>query len=204
MLSPGGIADELARIAKHPYVAGEPLARVDESQRDAASANESATDRPATTSYRDVLGLLMNHVGVDFTLYKSSTVERRITRRLLVNKLHTVQEYIQFLRGNPKELDALYSDLLISVTSFFRNPEAFQTLEREMVPRLTGDADEEPVRCWVLGCSTGQEAYSMAISPDGVDRAGIVVAQAAGLCDRSERRAAAQGPLCPLLEDRRR
>ena len=102
---------------------------------------------------------------MDFSLYKSSTIQRRITRRLVINKQNTLEDYAAFLRGNAKELDALYSDVLISVTSFFRNPEAFEALQREVLPEAP-EAARATIRsaCWVLGCSTGQEAYSIAMA----------------------------------------
>ncbi len=114
--------------------------------------------------YKKVLLLLHNHSGVDFSLYKDATIRRRIHRRLVVNGKATLAEYAGFLRGNAKELDALYSDVLISVTSFFRDREAFQILQRDVLPKLIDKRGEEPVRCWILGCSTGQEAYSVAMA----------------------------------------
>jgi PAS domain S-box-containing protein len=83
---------------------------------------------------------------------------------MVLNHLHTLEDYAHFLRGNAKELDALYSDVLISVTSFFRNPEAFDILKRKVFPKLLQRRGEEPLRVWVLGCSTGQEAYSIAMT----------------------------------------
>jgi two-component system CheB/CheR fusion protein len=123
------------------------------------SANAGEDD-----GHKKILLLLHNHSGVDFSLYKNATIRRRIHRRLVVNGKATLAEYAGFLRGNAKELDALYSDVLISVTSFFRDPEAFQILQREVLPKLIDKRGEEPVRCWILGCSTGQEAYSVAMA----------------------------------------
>ena len=126
---------------------------------------KSSSSRAVDDGFKKTLALLHNHCGVDFSLYKSSTIQRRITRRVILNKLNSIEDYATLLKGNAKELDTLYSDVLISVTSFFRNPEAFETLKREVFPKLfhkrTSDA---PVRVWVLGCSTGQEAYSIAMS----------------------------------------
>ena len=82
---------------------------------------------------------------------------------MVLNKCATLEEYAQFLKRNPKELDALYSDVLISVTSFFRNPEVFDFLKEKLFPKLFRGYREDPIRCWVLGCSTGQEAYSIAM-----------------------------------------
>lgn len=83
---------------------------------------------------------------------------------MVLNKQDTLEDYARFLKGNAQELDALYSDALISVTSFFRNPEAFEVLRRDVFPKLLRERGDEPVRMWVLGCSTGQEAYSLAMS----------------------------------------
>ncbi len=114
--------------------------------------------------YRKILLHLRKHSGVDFSLYKSSTIQRRIARRLVLSKQSTLDDYAAFLKDNVKELDSLYSDVLISVTSFFRNPEAFETIQHEVLPTLLKEQSDDPVRCWVLGCSTGQEAYSLAMA----------------------------------------
>ena len=179
VLSPKEIAEELARIAKHPYVgSGEWRVASDEKEKSdecdvAGSENEQAdgdASLPSSHSplssdgYAKALSLLRTHCGVDFTLYKSGTIQRRITRRLVINKQNTLDDYAKFLQGNDKELDSLCSDLLISVTSFFRNPEAFETLQREVLPNLLKQPGDEPIRVWVPGCSTGQEAYSIAIA----------------------------------------
>jgi two-component system CheB/CheR fusion protein len=91
-------------------------------------------------------------------------MERRIARRLLLSKQATLGDYAGFLRGNAEEIDALYSDVLISVTSFFRNPETFDVLERKILPELLRQRGDDPLRFWVVGCSTGQEAYSIAMT----------------------------------------
>ncbi|MDQ3135130.1 MAG: PAS domain-containing protein, partial [Acidobacteriota bacterium] len=113
---------------------------------------------------RDVFRLLRSHTGHDFTHYKRATVLRRIERRLQVNGLHDLTLYRDFMREHPMEAQALLKDLLISVTSFFRDRAAFDELEREVLPLLfhektTGDQ----VRVWVAGCATGEEAYSVAM-----------------------------------------
>ena len=95
------------------------------------SAAEEGSGRGAENGFKKILLLLRNHSGVDFSLYKSTTIQRRITRRMVLNKQNTLEDYAEFLRGNAKELDALYSDVLISVTSFFRNPEAFDVLKQQ-------------------------------------------------------------------------
>ena len=82
---------------------------------------------------------------------------------MVLNQMRALDDYAVFLRKNAKELDALYSDMLISVTSFFRNPAAFEMLKQKVFPTLLNRGGDEPIRVWVTGCSTGQEAYSIAI-----------------------------------------
>ncbi len=202
VLAPSDIAKELARIARHPYVAGQPFElsmRAEEDRAQATTHEDDATTlpsggrpdessarvgskQPGTTKtrggkgakaaeetrdqegYKKILLLLRNHSGVDFSLYRSTTIQRRIARRLVLNKQDTLQGYSDFARGNRKELDALYSDVLISVTSFFRNPEMFDVLQRDIMPKLMMQRTGDPIRVWVLGCSTGQEAYSIAMT----------------------------------------
>src|SRR5439155_3102279 len=89
---------------------------------------KAAHAKAGGNGFKKILLLLRGHCGVDFSLYKSSTIQRRVTRRMVLNRQSRLEDYANFLRGNAKELDALYSDVLISVTSFFRNPEAFDIL----------------------------------------------------------------------------
>jgi two-component system CheB/CheR fusion protein len=161
VLSPADIARELARIARHPYVAGQPLLIGAEDGGTLATGQDASG---ASNGYRRILSLLRTHSGVDFSLYKPTTLERRIARRLLLSKQATLGDYAGFLRGNTEEIDALYSDVLISVTSFFRNPETFDVLERKILPELLRQRGDDPLRFWVVGCSTGQEAYSIAMT----------------------------------------
>ncbi len=101
---------------------------------------------------------------VDFTNYKPSTIKRRIVRRMALNKIEKPKDYLHFLRENKDEQDALYNDLLISVTSFFRDTKSFDLLCSTIFPNLLDQRSEnEPFRIWIAGCATGQEAYSMAI-----------------------------------------
>ena len=188
VLSPAEIAKELARYAKHPFVAGQWPLTLKESGRPTSpggdrvtSTTRRSTEKSSATSdgdiasdegpgrnedeaYRKVLQLLRNHSGVDFWLYRSSTIQRRIARRVVLSGQSTVSDYAAFLRGNAKELETLYSDVLISVTSFFRNLETFEVLETKVLPELLKEPSDQPLRCWVLGCSTGQEAYSLAMA----------------------------------------
>ncbi len=185
VLSPSNIAGEIARIAKHPYIAGQPLELSTRTQVDlegvsAPQFNDTPihsdeTELPgsevimsegaeSTDGYTKTLMLLRNHTGVDFSLYKSSTIRRRIARRLAINRKDSLDDYATFLRGNTKELDALYSDVLINVTSFFRNAEVFDALQREVLPKLLQRPGDHTIRVWIPGCSNGQEAYFIAIA----------------------------------------
>jgi two-component system CheB/CheR fusion protein len=98
-------------------------------------------------------------------IYEANTLRRRITRRMVLNKLESMEAYAKFMRENAAEVEALYQDILINVTSFFRNPETFAVLKEKIFPQITEQhTSDEPIRIWTLGCSTGEEAYSIAIS----------------------------------------
>src|ERR1044071_9775760 len=113
---------------------------------------------------RRVLAYLRVRTGHDFSKYKRSTVLRRIARRIQVTRTNELKDFYDFLRESPDEAQALLGDLLISVTTFFRDAEVFGVLSRDVVPRLFEYRDpSEPVRVWVCGCATGEEAYSIAI-----------------------------------------
>lgn len=108
--------------------------------------------------------LLKKKTSHDFSMYKSSTVGRRIERRIAVHQLKTLEEYYKYLQSNENEIDALFDDLLIGVTNFFRDPEAFESLIKRVIPELFASKTSEiPIRIWIAGCSTGEEAYSIAI-----------------------------------------
>jgi two-component system CheB/CheR fusion protein len=110
------------------------------------------------------LRLLRDEYGIDFSQYKAGTVTRRIERRLALNRSLDIDMYVEQLRGDPRELSSLYEDLLIGVTRFFRDDDAFQILEQRIIPDLAERAKtDEQIRVWVPGCATGQEAYSIAI-----------------------------------------
>jgi two-component system, chemotaxis family, CheB/CheR fusion protein len=99
----------------------------------------------------------------DFSGYKLTTLKRRIERRMSVNRIESLSEYTQFLTDNPPETEALFKDLLINVTQFFRDPQAFDVLKKLLLERLSTKKDGETVRAWTAGCSTGEESYSLAI-----------------------------------------
>lgn len=106
--------------------------------------------------------ILKNHCGVDFSYYKENTVIRRIERRLKINRFKTIEEYILFLNESEKERDQLYRELLIGVTRFFRDEEAFEKIKEKVLPEIISK-DQEEIRVWSAGCSTGEEVYSLAI-----------------------------------------
>jgi two-component system CheB/CheR fusion protein len=118
---------------------------------------------PGPPALRRVLAILRNRTGNDFTAYKENTVRRRIERRMAVRSVASVQEYVELLERAPYEVDALFRELLISVTSFFRDPDAFQELERQLGRLIAEKPENTALRIWVPGCATGEEAYSIAI-----------------------------------------
>jgi two-component system, chemotaxis family, CheB/CheR fusion protein len=149
VLAPQGIAEELVRISKLP--------RAIDGTFDQPSADDSG--------FSDILHAVRRETGIDFGQYKESTLRRRLLRRMVLRRIDTMAEYATVLRSNSDEARALHDDLLIGVTSFFRDPEAFDALARNAFPRLVAaDRPQEPLRVWVLGCSTGEEAYSLAIA----------------------------------------
>ena len=134
------------------------LTRVD-SRKGPDGVRQEAADHLAQIS-----ALLRARTGHDFSGYKDKTVARRVQRRMQVLQIDEVPDFIDRLRKEPQELDALLQDLLIGVTNFFRDPQAFEALEREVIPKLfEGKGPDDTVRVWVPGCSTGEEAYSIAM-----------------------------------------
>jgi len=123
---------------------------------------EVAQDEAAVLSA--ILAELRSRTGHDFDGYKRSTLLRRLGRRMRVSQTESLTGYLGYLRGSATEAEALFKDLLISVTNFFRDPEAFEALENRAIPELfAGKAEEGEVRVWVPGCATGEEAYSVAM-----------------------------------------
>jgi two-component system CheB/CheR fusion protein len=154
-----GIVDHTLRPEDMPRVL---LERAEGSLADSAGRiePEPETPRGLDALYR----VLETEFGLDFNHYKPSTVTRRIERRLGLAQAQSVDEYLTRLRSERNELDALYRDLLIGVTRFFRDPEAFALLEQRILPELlTREPRNVPLRLWVAGCATGEEAYSLAI-----------------------------------------
>ena len=125
--------------------------------------SEETCDPAHEAALHDVLGYLRAQTGQDFTHYKRATVLRRVARRLQVNSLESIPEYLEFLRRHPSEARALLHDLLIGVTHFFRDPESFAALQANVPQLFAGKKRDEPIRVWVGGCATGEEAYSIAM-----------------------------------------
>jgi two-component system, chemotaxis family, CheB/CheR fusion protein len=152
VLPPKGIARELSRIAKHPFVA----------RPDAQTVTQLATGGEAGLD--TIFQLLRRHTGVDFSHYRQTTILRRIQRRMLVHKIDRLADYVRHLQSSSAEIKALYQDMLINVTSFFRNPKVFDALKQEVFPQIVKrHAPEQSIRIWVPGCASGEEAYSLAI-----------------------------------------
>ena len=121
----------------------------------------------ATDGLDRIFQLLDRQHNLDFSHYKSTTVGRRVQRRIDMLCLESVDAYVDLLEEDPGELNDLYKDLLIGVTKFFRDPAAFKVLEKDVIPRVLQRLKaEEPIRVWVAGCATGEEAYSLAILID--------------------------------------
>ncbi|HZO12124.1 MAG TPA: CheR family methyltransferase, partial [Polyangiaceae bacterium] len=153
-----GVVDEVLP----PEQLGEALQRLLREPQEGAS--RLACSPAVEAAVREILGLLRKQHGIDFTHYKPSTVMRRVERRLMLGPSGDIDAYLAMLRTNAVELNALYHDLLIGVTSFFRDTEAFDALEQQILPAIVSAAKgEEEVRAWVAGCATGEEPYALAM-----------------------------------------
>ncbi|MFY9803119.1 MAG: chemotaxis protein CheB [Candidatus Acidiferrales bacterium] len=154
VLPPKSIAQELVRIARHPYIA-----------RATADSEVPSPTAAGEETVHSLLGMLRQATGVDFSEYKQTTLQRRIKRRIVLHRLEKLEDYVSYIKKNPNELDDLYRDVLINVTGFFRDPEAFEALRNVVFPSILQDHREAegPLRFWVPGCSTGEEAYSIAM-----------------------------------------
>ncbi len=150
---PEGIATELARMGRHPYV------------RPSAPAPAAEEEPAGEKDHRQILALLRRVTGVDFSHYRQTTVKRRISRRMALKKADSPRNYLRLLRADQGEAHALYEDILINVTGFFRDPTAFDSLKELVFPAiLKNRSADTPIRIWVPGSSTGEEVYSIAIA----------------------------------------
>jgi len=152
VLSSREIGKELGRLGKHPYI--HPAQSPAEGE---AAATQEGVNR--------ILALLWKGTGVDFAQYKSNTIRRRILRRMALRRVENVDAYVDKLRSDSTELHALYEDILINVTEFFRDPETFDALKKTVFPKIVANRQNgAPIRIWVPGCSSGEEVYSVAIT----------------------------------------
>ncbi len=149
ILPPEQMPQELVKFVQHPYLVGDSKAK------------------PAITDDDDlnkIFAVLRSFSGVDFSFYKQNTMVRRIERRMSINQIERLSDYLNYLYRSPVEVNTLYKEMLIGVTRFFRDPEAFETLRTAVLPEIFENKDvHDQVRVWVAGCSTGEEAYSLAI-----------------------------------------
>src|SRR5512138_2375289 len=162
VLPPEGIAEELQQIGRRLSL---PSPLLDYAGTELEKPRERLVEEPEDRQLSRVFHLLLKFSGVDFSAYRFSTIRRRIGRRMLVNRVETLEQYRRFLQENPPELRALYEDILITVTGFFRDSESFEALKTTVFPAiLKGRSATNPIRVWVPGCATGEEVYSIAIA----------------------------------------
>lgn len=149
ILPPETMPSELCKFIQHPYVTA------------AKSEVDKFTD---DDTLGKILAILRTETGVDFSGYKANSVQRRIQRRMSINQLDHAKDYVRFLQRSQQEIQLLYKELLIGVTKFFRDPEAFDSLKRIVLPRILQEKSPyDAIRVWVSSCSTGEEAYSIAM-----------------------------------------
>ncbi len=148
ILPPEKMGGELINYVKHPLV------------RQEKQSGESFSGELDSVS--KVMMILREYSGIDFSYYKENTIHRRLDRRVSINRFHDLRDYIPFLSASDGEKEILYRELLIGVTHFFRDKEAFESLKKHVIRKLAG-GDKKQVRVWTTGCSTGEEAYTLAI-----------------------------------------
>ena len=153
VLSPKEIAKELTWMSKHPMLKRKVAKRTPEDEIENSDPH-----------LKIILQLLSKRKSVDFSHYKMNTIKRRMLRRMLIHKIETLKQYAEFLAQKNNEAELLYQDLLINVTDFFRDAEAFQFLKITLLPRLLkSKTQNEKLRIWVAACATGEEVYSIAM-----------------------------------------
>ncbi len=153
ILSPKEIADELNWMSKHSMI-----------KRLTAKKPPEDEIENSNPDLKNILQLLLKTKSTDFSHYKMSTIKRRMLRRMLIHKIETLKQYTELLARNTNEVTILYQDLLINVTEFFRDAEAFLLLKKTVLPRLLKNKSQnETFRIWVAACATGEEVYSMAM-----------------------------------------
>jgi two-component system CheB/CheR fusion protein len=153
VLSPEKMADEIINLSRHQVNYHHALAELND---------ETISDRDE--NLQAILKLIHTLTGMDFSHYKINTIKRRIIRRMILHKVETLEEYVHHLRNHVNEVQQLYNDLLINVTSFFRDEELADYLRKTLLPKIIASkSPSEPIRVWIPACSTGQEAYTLAI-----------------------------------------
>lgn len=155
LLVPRDMGESIVKYMQHPFFS-----------EDQSPLKDAVVEKKEVLN--DIFQLLKRQSSINFSLYKASTVARRIERRMSINQLTKLETYLRLIIDSPKELQALSKELLIGVTRFFRNEEAYQTLENVIIPDLIDDAERNAgtIRVWTAGCSTGEEAYSIAMLLD--------------------------------------
>ncbi|MEW6533729.1 MAG: chemotaxis protein CheB [Thermodesulfobacteriota bacterium] len=151
VLPPDKMPEQLIAYVQHPFTKEPGKAPV--------------VEPDSTNSLQKILILIRSRTGNDFSLYKHSTIIRRIERRIAIHEIANLSDYLRYLQQYPEELDTLFKELLIGVTNFFRDKEAFEALKRRVIPLLFDENRDEnsALRVWIPGCSTGEEAYSLAM-----------------------------------------
>lgn len=125
--------------------------------------SESISDQDEA-NLLELIGLIKDHTPLDFSEYKRPTIVRRAVRRMLATNSDTMEDYIKFLKSDPAEIDLLSKEFMIGVTNFFRDPEAFEIIQNKVIPEIVKNKLlVDPLKIWVIGCATGEEAYSLAI-----------------------------------------
>ena len=151
VLSPKEIAKKLIQIAAHPYIS--------------KSIAFEETGEYSQDDLNACFDVVSARTGVALSQYKTTTLRRRVHRRMSLNKISSIKEYLRYLKETPEEAERLYRDVLITVTNFFREPDAFEALKKHVFRSLTSETDHRSeFRIWVPGCATGEEAYSIAMA----------------------------------------
>ncbi|MBI5004421.1 PAS domain-containing protein [Candidatus Kaiserbacteria bacterium] len=153
VLAPAQIAQRIVHMSKNPSAIAPTSSRLPRFGKD--------EEKPL----QKIFALLHTATSANFSQYKPATLKRRIARRMNLNHMEHLSEYVTYLERDPQELERLFQDILINVTDFFRDPEIFDFLKKKIFPALIkGRAKDAPLRIWVAGCSTGEEVYSLAIA----------------------------------------
>ena len=157
------IKTELADYVLPPEEMPDQLVRYTSQKVKGVLLEKPIPDGKIPDTFQKLFFLLRNRTGHDFSMYKQNTIYRRVERRITVSQLENLPNYIRMIQENPAEIESLFRELLIGVTTFFRDPEAFAKLKAVLLELVKNKPDNSQIRIWVPGCSTGEEAYSVAI-----------------------------------------